>query len=169
MRILRRDLFKRRSLDHPLHKLVADAVAEVPQGVTLVVVSRRDPPDCYARLIANENVSCIEWEDLKLTIAEAQEIAAKRGRGNAQLVRALHARADGWAAGFTLLLERGQGSDAPLQSRPDARQALFDYFASQIFGQVSEGVRSFLLATAWLPSVTVPVAQALTGYGGAGA
>ena len=153
--------------DQPFHKLVADAVAEVPQGVTLIVVSRRDPPDCYARLIANENVSCIEWEDLKLTIAEAHEIAAKKGRSNAQLVRALHARADGWAAGFTLLLERDQGSDAPLQSTPDARQALFDYFASQIFGQVSEAVRSFLIATAWLPSVPVPVAQALTDNGSA--
>jgi DNA-binding SARP family transcriptional activator len=157
------DNYQEVSPQQAFHKLVAEAVADVPQGITLIVVSRRDPPDCYARLIANENVRFVEWDDLKLTLAEAQAIALKRGCGDAQRVRALHACADGWAAGFTLVLERGHGGVAPLHGAPDARQALFDYFASQIFAQVDESVRSFLTATAWLPSVSVPVAQALTG------
>jgi ATP/maltotriose-dependent transcriptional regulator MalT len=53
------------SADQGFHRLVAQAVDEVPAGMTLVAVSRRDPPDCYARLIANENVAFVDWEDLK--------------------------------------------------------------------------------------------------------
>jgi hypothetical protein len=47
------------------HQFIANAVDEVPAGMTLVAVSRRDPPDCYARLIANENVAFVDWEALK--------------------------------------------------------------------------------------------------------
>jgi len=65
--------------DQAFHQVVADAVAEVPAGTSLIVVSRRDPPDCYARLIANENVAFIDWDDLRLTLEETRAIVAARG------------------------------------------------------------------------------------------
>src|SRR5206468_3033746 len=39
--------------EQPFHQFAAQVVDEVPAGMTMVVISRRDPPDCYARLIAN--------------------------------------------------------------------------------------------------------------------
>jgi ATP/maltotriose-dependent transcriptional regulator MalT len=145
------------------HQLIADAVGEVPPTMALVVISRRDPPDCYARFIANENVALVSWDALRLTLGEAQQIAAARGSSSVDAVRRFHALADGWAAGFTLLLERGRGSEELPDLAVEARQALFDYFASQIFSRVSPQVQHFLLATATLPSVSVENAQALTG------
>jgi len=132
-------------------------------GVNLIPVSRRDPPDCYARLIANENVAFVEYDDLKLTFPEAQAIAAQRGRDDPELVRLLHARTEGWAAGMTLMLERAQGADLESECSFHTHQAIFDYFAAQIFGRVSDEVRAFLMATAWLPSVRASVAAVLTG------
>ena len=58
--------------DQKFHQLIAQAIEEVSPGITLIAVSRRDPPDCYARLIANENVAFVDWEDLKLTFEEAR-------------------------------------------------------------------------------------------------
>ncbi len=149
--------------DSLFHQLVADAVAEVPETATLMVVSRRDPPECYVRLIANQNVAFVEWDALKLSSTEAQAIAAGRGRRDPELVRELHALTDGWAAGFILMLERGRAMDMPTESGPGARQPVFDYFATQILAQVSDAVRMFLVTTAWLPNVSVAAAEALSG------
>ena len=60
------------------HQLIAQAVEDVPAEMTLIALSRRDPPDCYARLIANEHVALVDWEDLKLTLEEARVVGAGR-------------------------------------------------------------------------------------------
>ena len=89
--------------EEQFHALIADAVAEVPQGLTLLAVSRRDPPNVYARLIANENVAFLDWEDLRLTLGEAQAIAAMRSaRLEAARVAELHAQCDGWSRSYLL-------------------------------------------------------------------
>jgi ATP/maltotriose-dependent transcriptional regulator MalT len=109
--------------DQPFHQIVADAVMEVPRGQTLVVVSRQDPPDCYARLIATEGVAFVEWEELKLSLEEAHAIAHARGCGDAALVRALHAQCAGWVTGLTLCSSaRGRPERGPAWSGRRARR-----------------------------------------------
>ncbi|HVO45890.1 MAG TPA: BTAD domain-containing putative transcriptional regulator [Steroidobacteraceae bacterium] len=145
------------------HSLIAQAVPEVPMGMALLVVSRRDPPEAYARLIANENFPFVDWDALRLTLPEAEAIATRRRRASPAVVHQIHAQTDGWAAGFTLMLERSQSEHEPSHLAAEAGQAVFDYFATQIFAQLTDNTRRFLMLTAWLPSVRLPVAQALTG------
>jgi LuxR family maltose regulon positive regulatory protein len=147
----------------PLHRLIADAVGETPSDMMTIVISRRDPPDTYARLVANENVAMLGWDDLRLSLEEARAIAAPRTAFSDDELTALHRRSDGWAAGLTLMLEgrrRGTSSEAPL---PEDREAVFAYFAAQIFDQVSPETQRFLAATAFLPQVPVSIARQLTG------
>ncbi|MCW5620558.1 MAG: hypothetical protein KIS79_05580, partial [Burkholderiales bacterium] len=145
------------------HQLVSAAVDEVREGQSLIAVSRRDPPTHYARLIANESVSVIDSEDLKLTLDEARAIAARKGCCDQELVSLIHARTAGWAAGLTLMLERTRDSEALLRFASDGHQRIFDYFAEQLFERVSEDVRDVLMNTAWLPSVNEVQAEALSG------
>ena len=152
--------------DQVFHQLVADAVTEVPQGQTLLAVSRQDPPDCYARLIASEGVAFIEWDDLKLSLEEAHAIARARGQDDATLVRALHAQCAGWVTGLTLMLERPRGTGTSVEEA--SREALFRYFATLIFERSDVQVQRFLVATAYLPTVAVSVAAQLTGNALAG-
>ena len=99
------DNYQEVAAEQPFHQHIAQAAEEVPSGITLIAISRRDPPDCYARLVANENVQLVDWDELKLTLEEAQAIAQARARSiDADLVR-LYETSGGWAAGFTLLLE----------------------------------------------------------------
>jgi DNA-binding SARP family transcriptional activator len=154
--------------EHTFHRLIAQAVSEVPEGTTLIAVSRRDPPDCYARLIANQNVSFVEWEDLRLTLEETRAIAGLRRDLTESDLAALHACSDGWAAGLTLLLQGHKRRPDMAELDPQAgRQAIFDYFAEQIFAQVSEQTRQLLMATACLAQVPVSLAQELTAEDGA--
>jgi len=162
------DNYQEVSSDQPFHALVAQAVDEVPPGIVLVAISRRDPPDTYARLIANEHVERVDWDRLKLTLDEAREIAQSRMPIDAVEIERLHATSGGWAAGLTLLLEgrRRTGSTSP--DMPEGRDAIFDYFAAQIFARVPETTQRFLVATSFLPQVPVSIARELTENAEAG-
>ena len=137
--------------DQLFHAVVADAVTEVPEQATFVVVSRRDPPACYARLIANENVAFMDWDDLRLTIDETRAIMSARGLQDAHEVERPHNASGGWAAGITLMLEGRRRSSSVAGDPSIERDAIFDYFAAQIFAQVPESTRRFLMLTALLP------------------
>ena len=151
--------------EQPFHQLIAQAVDEVPAGAVLIAVSRRDPPDCYARMIANENVHLVEWDALRLTITEARAITVARGGLPEKDLRQLHERSGGWAAGFTLMLEGSRREENSAPGVAAGRDALFGYFAEQIFGPVSRATQEFLVATAYLPQIPVSVARELTGNG----
>lgn len=157
------DNYQEVSIEQFLHEIVSQSIEEIPPGVTLIAISRRDLPDCYTRRIANENLALIEWPDLRLTPPEAQAIAAEKGQANADLVGVMRERADGWAAGLTLLLERTHAPDARTPESHESYEAIFDYFAAEILSRIDEETRKTLLATAWLPTVSTTVAAALTG------
>lgn len=148
--------------DQALHEAVAQAVEELPGHVCLVAVSRRDPPDVYARLIANEHVGFIDWDELKLTVDEVEAIGRARGVRNPDIIRALHTRSGGWAAGLVLMLERprSDGGDVTLS---ESSEPLAGYFSSVVMNGVGEETQRFLLATSMLPRITVAMAEQLTG------
>ncbi len=156
------DNYQEVGADQPFHALIAQAVDEVPPGMVLVAVSRRDPPDTYARLIANEHVALVDWDQLKLTLDEATAIAAARADLDAPEIERLHATCGGWAAGLTLLIEGRRRNSATSAELPEGRDAIFDYFAAQIFARVPAATQRFLVATALLPQVPVSVARELT-------
>lgn len=155
--------------EHPFHGLIAQAVEEVPPGATLVAISRRDPPDAYARMIANEHVALVEWDDLKVTADEARGIGARRSSLTGDDLDRIYLESGGWMAGLTLLLERASRSAPSVP--PDAGeppQRVFDYFATQILAEATETQRQILRKLALVPRTTSRMAQALTGEPEAG-
>ena len=148
--------------DQALHMIVAQAVEELPEYVCLVAVSRRDPPDVYARLIANEHVRFIDWDELKLTVEEVEAIGRARGVREPEIIRTLHTRSGGWAAGLVLMLERPR-SDGGGVTLSDSSEPLAGYFSSIVMNGVGEETQQFLLATSMLPRITVAMAEQLSG------
>ncbi len=149
--------------EQALHTLVAQAVDEIPPGMVLVAISRRDPPDTYARLIANEHVELVDWDQLKLTLEEARAIATARLSIDPVELERVYATSGGWAAGLTLLLEGRRRNGVAAVELPEGRDAIFDYFAAQIFARVPETTQRFLVSTAFLPQVPISIARELTG------
>ena len=158
------DNYQEVGADLVFHELVAQAVAEIPAGSTLVAISRHDPPDSYARLIANERVGFVDWDDLKLHLDEAQAIIRARLQGVADSEeQLLFEESGGWAAGLTLILSNyRRHSDAP-PGLPTERESIFRYFATQIFERLPPTTRVFLASTAVLSQVPVSLARDLTG------
>lgn len=152
---------------HVFHKLIAQAVEEVPHGVMIIVISRRDPPDCYARLAAHGSVRLIDWNALRLTFEETRCIVAARIPADEGISQRLHAYSDGWMAGLILAIEHAS-RDARTDSEAATQEAVFDYFASQILVREADDTRRFLAVTALLPEISVPIAEMLTGNAAAG-
>src|SRR5262249_39089441 len=61
------------------HRLAVEAMAEVPPGVHLVVLSRVEPPPAYAPLLASGAIAVLDGSELRLAPDETAAIAQRRG------------------------------------------------------------------------------------------
>jgi ATP/maltotriose-dependent transcriptional regulator MalT len=154
--------------DSSFHALLARAAAEVPDGIQVVVIGRADPPIVYAPLDAGGGIARIGYDELRLTLSEAGEIARLRSTIDAPQLATLHAECDGWAAGMTLILERIRRSDGLTTiNMADARESVFNYFAAQIFASATPRDTECLMKVALMPRMTRQMAQEMSGYSNA--
>lgn len=153
--------------DGPLAELLGATLDGLATTHTVICLSRFGPPPAFARLRANGMLSPLDREALRLSLEEAQGIAALRGveRG---MAAAIHDHVQGWMAGLILMLE--QPGDAGL-SATDGHdpQAVFDYFAGEVLRRLDAPDRDVLLAGALLPKMSAADIDGLTGRAGSAA
>jgi LuxR family transcriptional regulator, maltose regulon positive regulatory protein len=147
----------------PFHRVVAEAMAQLPDGVHVIVVSRSEPPEAYAALLASEAIALLDAEALKLTLDETEAIALRRGIDSSAAVSALHDRSHGWAAGLTLLLARSRRSADARDDDTESMQHVFGYFAQRVFDDVAPAQQQALMQLAVLPQMSASLAERLTG------
>lgn len=152
-----------------LRAALAQGFEEIPEGVTLIVLSRSDPPPEFARLVANGRIARIDEAALRCTPEESASIVGATGVDRAHLARPavqrLTRQCQGWVAALVLLREHLRREDAPLdEAVGEGRDAIFAYFASEIFVRARPQNQRALMLAALAPSVTAPEAVAITGY-----
>jgi DNA-binding SARP family transcriptional activator len=157
------DNYQEAAASAAFREITSVAASEARDGVTVLIASRDAPPREFARLQAARSVAALGSKDLELKPAETRAIAARRGIKDAAAVRALHARAAGWPAGLTLLLERVDDGGPHTLDWRESPQALFDYFAAEIFDRAAPELRTLWLSTAYLPQFDAAAAEALSG------
>ena len=101
------------------HEMIAHALDAVPGGMTVVVVSRSEPPVQLSRLRANDRIALIGWQEIKLTRDEAREIVEAQGVRDlrADALAEIHQQTDGWAAGLILMREMLRSGMAGVKDR----------------------------------------------------
>jgi DNA-binding SARP family transcriptional activator len=148
-----------------VHEALDHAIAEIPEGSNIVVVSRSTPHRRYARHRLAEKLASIEAADLRISLDETRAIAALRHELDENEVARIYEMSQGWAAGISLGLQQAHDVRA---GRSDAiegagTEEVFEHFASQVFGSAPAALREFLLVTSLLPTMTADMAQQLTG------
>ncbi len=159
-------------------RVLGIAIAELPEHLNLVCVSRIDPPPVLSQHIASEALVTLGWEELKFTLPEAQAIAVSR-KLEPNAVQLLLERAGGWAAGLTLMLERfsrtsnsgrqealtsSEGGTSEVgSSEASSKNAVFDYFATQVFGTANDVTRETLVTTSIFSTFTAQQAREISG------
>ncbi len=152
-----------------LHEAVKEGLEAIPDGVTVIFISRQDPPPALAKMRATKMAS-VGWDDVSLTKDESLGIIRLKTGGcgiTSQAAEELHLLTNGWAAGLVLLIERLKKGERLDKNRFDT-DAIFDYFDSEILIKLDPGTRSFLFKTALLSEMDSEAAESLSGEEGAG-
>ena len=145
--------------DSSLHAPFKAALAEVPPGSNIIVLSRADPPPVFAEEMVNQTIATVTWEELRLTQEETTTIAASRGITDKADLVALYEKSTGWMAGVTLMLERLRGGTKPdALGQGEALDTVFNYFAGLIFDKASDETREVLMKTGGLPRISAKLA-----------
>ncbi len=141
----------------------AQGLEEIPEGINVVILSRADPPPEFARLLAGRRIGRIEPADLRCTEGEAEALLGGTPLGRAEVAR-IQRQSDGWAAALVLLREHLSRPNALLEeSLGEGKDAIFQYFAGEIFSRAKPENQRALMLTAILPSMTQAEAIELTG------
>jgi LuxR family transcriptional regulator, maltose regulon positive regulatory protein len=142
---------------------LAQGLEEVPEGITVIALSRVDPPPEFARLLANRHIARIDEAELRCSAKEAVAILGSQRLEASDLER-IQRQSEGWVAAIVLLREHLSRRGAALdESLGDGKEAIFRYFASEIFSGAKPENQRILMLTAIPPSITSSEAIALTG------
>jgi len=147
------------------HAVMRQGLSEIPTGIHVILISRTGPAPALARLAANRQMTIIGWNELRLTPEETAGLAELLAPGfiSKEKVRYFHDLSDGWAAGVVLMSLRAYEDMEPGELVSRAPGVVFDYFASEVFEGMDASTQQFLLKTSFLPSMTINIAEKLTG------
>jgi len=153
-----------------LHEAVVNGLSVLPPGVTAFIMSRMEPHPVFARMEANKLMGVIGWEQLRLTPEETSSMMQLlTGKPASQeSLQKLYEKTSGWAVGVVLMeaLQARGGQSNDLETMEPGK--LSDYFDREIFDNLREEVREFLLKTAHLPRITLRMAESISGNSRAG-
>lgn len=149
-----------------LGHLMEIAFSEVPEGITVMALSRHAPPDRLARLELSGRIGTLDWSDLRLDADESRALA-RLDEHVSEAGDAWLERIDGWAAGIVMLRKHmdapSTGASMPGLAGPEAQEAVFRYFAGEILERMPPASQRLLLLLSCLPGISASDAQQLTG------
>lgn len=143
-----------------LTEILRAASDEIPHHCNVIILSRADPPQAFAQSGVRHVMAALDPATLNLTADEAREVAKLAGLQDERIIRALHTQADGWTAGVRLIAEHARaGGPLAAPHNLSSHQALFGYFAEEMFARGAPGVEQVLLRLAPVQRVTATLAQ----------
>lgn len=153
-----------RAATDAFHAVLRIACEELPRDMRLIAISRHHLPAELVKLQANRHLGWLTAEDFVLEPAESRAIGRAAGITDAARLDALHGICGGWVAGLVLMLNQRESLPHPrAELDRSSREAVFAYFAGEIFEAADADLRSLLLRTALLPVVTPEMAKDLSG------
>jgi LuxR family maltose regulon positive regulatory protein len=154
--------------DERIHEGMASLIEHLPSTLRIVMTSRVEPPLRVGTLRARAQLSEVDAVQLRFSVSEAESMLnAVHGLGlSPEMVKRLHDRTEGWAAGLYLavLSMRGREDASGLvESFTGSDRRVVDYLAAEVLGEQREAELDFLLHTSVLDSFCAPLCDAVTG------
>jgi LuxR family maltose regulon positive regulatory protein len=151
-----------------IHDSVAFLLEHLPPQLSLVIVTRADPPLPLASLRADGDLLEVRAADLRFSADEAVEYL--NGAMELTLTTAdvgvLEARTEGWIAALQLAALSMQGRDDPasfISEFAGDDRFILDYLADEVLDRQTPRIRDFLLDTSFLSRLTGSLCTAVTG------
>jgi ATP/maltotriose-dependent transcriptional regulator MalT/DNA-binding SARP family transcriptional activator len=155
-----------------VRRLMRQVIANAPERLTVVLVSRRRPLLPLARLRSLGEVAELHADDLRFS-REETELLFRDAYGEpleADVLTDLTRRTEGWAASLELVRTALHGRNAVeirsfVRSLSGASQELYDYLAEEVVGDLEPQAQQFLMRTAILQVVRPDLAAVASGLG----
>ena len=147
---------------------LAALVEHVPDGSTIVLAARRDPPLPLASLRERGRLLELGADDLALTRRDVDlALRAADVDADADAVGELVRRTEGWpgAVGLAVLAAQADGPDVLLEFAGDDR-FVADYLEAEALSSLSPELRRFARRTSVLDRLTGPLCDAVLGRTG---
>jgi LuxR family transcriptional regulator, maltose regulon positive regulatory protein len=138
------------------------AFAEVPDGITVLALSRDAPPARLSRLEVSGRLATIGWNAMRLDAEETRALTATDTASNPDQ-QAWIALVDGWITGLVMLQNLGKQADQSFVPALQGREAVFRYFAGEIFERMPARLQQVLMLLSCLPGMSAQDAEQLTG------
>ena len=141
--------------DPEIHDLLALLVEWTPPSVTLVVITRSDPPLSLSRLRVRRQLFEVRQADLRFDTAEASEFIARySGRDvHPDSVSLLAARTEGWAAGLQLAglaLRTSRDPASFIANFHGTHSFIADYLTDEVLATIPAELQRFAVRTSLL-------------------
>jgi LuxR family maltose regulon positive regulatory protein len=68
------DNYQEVSEDSSLHEIVNNGLSLLPEGIQVFVLSRNQPPAAFMRLLANNTMHVVGWDELRFTLEESKQM-----------------------------------------------------------------------------------------------
>lgn len=146
-----------------IRALLGMLIEGTPQSVRWMVASRASAELPIASWMAYGLLESIIGEsDLAFSIDEAFELARSIGAEQpAAEIDALYALTQGWPAALALALRAGISSVRFRDVAGDPRHRVLEFLAEQVFRDLEESAREFMLATCVFPAIDLDVVTEL--------
>ena len=154
-----------------LQTLILNGLSVLPDDLTMILISRENPPPIFSRMLANQKMAQIGWNQVRLTREETVGIVRLQTEKTLPkaTIHNLHKASDGWAAGLMLMLAQADLEDIDWQwIQGFTPQEIFDYLGKEVFEKQTPEIQDFLLRTSFLPHMSINMAKILSGQSRAG-
>lgn len=150
-----------------VHFGVERCIELCPQGITIVISTRVDPPFRLGRLRVRNQVREIRADDFRFNAVEASGLLSSDGESVEEtIVERLCGRTEGWAAGLVLAGLSLRRSPNPAQFVDDFQgddQLVVDYMTDEFLAGVTEEHRQRLLEMSVLEQFNGDLVDAVSG------
>jgi ATP/maltotriose-dependent transcriptional regulator MalT/two-component SAPR family response regulator len=148
------------------HEMLTHGLSNIPVGINVLIASRKEPPPPFARMYVYDKARVLGWDTIRFTLEEAKCLIEKKLPGGLQgrAIQSLYEKTDGWVSGLILYLKSIRHEDLHNQLTDRlSSKSIFEYFAKEVLQKEDKDTRKFLFMTAFLPMMTVKMAERLTG------
>jgi ATP/maltotriose-dependent transcriptional regulator MalT/DNA-binding SARP family transcriptional activator len=149
-----------------IHDFLLEAFNLLPEGMRIIIISRKEPLAKYSRNRINRMMDYLGWQHLRFTPFEFKEVIRLWGFDDVpeKTNFHIHQKLNGWITGLLFMLDGTKRYNTSIQHVGiGAYEDIFSYFSEEVFNYMDDDLKHFLLTTSVLPHITVRLAHELSG------
>lgn len=150
--------------DHDLLRAIKNLIADLLGSWRVIIMCRVELPPVFTELILKGRVRLVAPKELRFSIEEMEEFFAINGcYAERDDLLSIMGETAGWPASLNVVLTISRGG--PVIYGEAVRAYLIGFFETEVWDELNEDIKVFLLKTSILDKLTPAACRSVTGTG----